>query len=156
MTDDDAMRTAIRKAREGIAAGQSPFGAAIVRDGKIIAEAHNTVWLDCNPTAHAEINALRAAAQAIGAIDLSGSTVYSTCEPCPMCLAAIHWSKADRVVFGASIGDAHAAGFAELPIPAAQMVALGHSPLRVEGGRLAPECAALFDEWKKAGLSAAY
>jgi tRNA(Arg) A34 adenosine deaminase TadA len=73
-----------------------------------------------------------------------------------MCLAAIHWSRIDRVVFGATIADAAAAGFHELPVPAAQLAALGRSPLRVEGGVRQAECAALFDEWKQAGRSDSY
>src|SRR4051794_24739257 len=118
-TDDhEFMKTAIAKTREGIASGQSPFGAIIVRDGAIVAATHNTVWSTCDPTAHAEVNCIRSAAKALAAIDLSGCAMYSTCEPCPMCLAAIHWSKIDRVVFGATIADAAAAGFHELHVDA--------------------------------------
>lgn len=156
MNDPDFLREAIAVCRRGIAAGQSPFGAVLVRDGRIVAAAHNTVWRDVDPTAHAEVNALRAAAAALGAIDLTGCTLYSTCEPCPMCLAATHWAKVGRVVFGASIADAEAAGFAELPVPAATLAALGRSPLRVEGGVLRDECADLFRQWREAGLSRSY
>jgi tRNA(Arg) A34 adenosine deaminase TadA len=73
-----------------------------------------------------------------------------------MCLAAIHWSKVDRVVFGAAIADARTAGFAELPIPAQTLADLGQSPLRIESGLLRQECADLFNEWKEAGLSNSY
>ena len=104
------MSLAIAKARDGIAAGQSPFGAIIVRGHDVVAVTHNTVWLDTDPTAHAEVNCIRSAAKALKLIDLSGCEMYSTCEPCPMCLAAIHWSKIDRVVYGATIADAAAAG----------------------------------------------
>src|SRR5690348_16863334 len=108
MDEQDYMRRAIRKAQEGIATGQTPFGAVIVRQNKIIAETHNAVWRNIDPTAHAEINCIRRAAAAVKSIKLPGCTMFSTCEPCPMCLAAIHWSGIARVVFGASIADAAA------------------------------------------------
>ena len=156
MNDEEFLRHAIEVCRQGIAAGQSPFGAVIVRERRVIASAHNTVWRDDDPTAHAEVNALRAAASALKTIELPGCTLYSTCEPCPMCLAASHWAKVDRVVFGAAIADATAAGFAELPVPAATLAEMGRSPLRVEGGLLRADCAGLFREWHEAGLSQAY
>jgi guanine deaminase len=156
MDEKELMSLAIEKTREGIAAGQSPFGSIIVKDGKVAASTHNTVWKDTDPTAHAEVNCIRSAAKALGTIDLSGCTLYSTCEPCPMCLAAIHWSKVDRVVFGATIGDADAAGFSELHVAAADLARLGGSPLVIEDGLLRDECVALFEEWKRAGLCGTY
>ncbi len=150
------MRLAIEEARRGIEAGQSPFGAVIVRGGRLVASTHNTVWLDTDPTAHAEVNCLRLASKDLGTIHLEGCTLYSTCEPCPMCLAAIHWAKVDRVVFGAAIDDAAGAGFAELHVPAQTLAEMGRSPLVVEGGLLASECAGLFAEWKLDGLFRAY
>lgn len=149
MDDTTFMRLAIEKAREGIAAGQSPFGAVIVNGGHVLAASHNTVWQDSDPTAHAEINAIRRAAAAVSGIDLETCTIFSTCEPCPMCLAAIHWSKIRHVVFGASITDAAAAGFSELSIRARTLAKMGGSPLKVEGGLLRDECRALFTLWKK-------
>jgi guanine deaminase len=154
--EQELMRRAIEKAREGIAAGQSPFGAVIVRDGVVIAATHNTVWRDTDPTAHAEVNCLRSAAAALGSINLGGCEMYSTCEPCPMCLAAIHWSKIDRVVYGATIADAAAAGFCELHVDAEELARLGRSPLKVKSGVLREECAELFEIWKKAGLCGTY
>lgn len=156
MTDEEFMRGAIRKAQEGIAAGQSPFGAVIVHEGRVIAEAHNTVWRDVDPTAHAEVNCIREAARALKFVKLFGCTLYSTCEPCPMCLAASHWSKIERVVYGAEIADAASVGFSELPIPAQDMIRLGQSSLRIDSGVLKDECAELFPEWKRAGLSPPY
>jgi tRNA(Arg) A34 adenosine deaminase TadA len=150
------MNMAIEKAREGIAAGQSPFGAVIVRDGEVVAATHNTVWRDSDPTAHAEVNCIRSAAGALETISLSGCEMYSTCEPCPMCLAAIHWSKIDRVVYGATIADAAAAGFCELHVAARELAELGRSPLRVESGLLREECARLFEQWREAGLCGTY
>jgi tRNA(Arg) A34 adenosine deaminase TadA len=156
MNDEAFLRRAIEVCRAGIDAGQSPFGAVIVRGGAVVASAHNTVWRDGDPTAHAEVNAIRAAASALKSPDLGGCTLYSTCEPCPMCLGASHWAKLDRVVFGAAIADATAAGFAELRVAAATLAELGRSPLRVEGGLLREECADLFRVWKEAGLSDTY
>jgi guanine deaminase len=156
MIEDELMRKAIAATREGIAAGQSPFGAIIVKAGEVVAATYNTVWRDTDPTAHAEVNCLRKAAQALATINLKGCTLYSNCEPCPMCLAAIHWAKVDRVVFGASIDDAAMAGFSELRIPAEKLAQMGGSHLKVEGGVLRDECAALFDEWKKSGKSGSY
>jgi tRNA(Arg) A34 adenosine deaminase TadA len=156
MTDEAFMRLAIQKTREGIAAGQSPFGSVIVHAGEVVAATHNTVWRDGDPTAHAEVNCIRQAARELKAIALRGCTLYSTTEPCPMCLAAIHWAKIERVVFGATIADAAAAGFCELHVDARALAEMGRSPLRVESGLLREECAALFAEWRAAGLSAAY
>src|SRR5579871_1471112 len=156
MTDEDFMRLAIEKTRTGIAAGQSPFGSVIVKDGEVVAVTHNTVWQTTDPTAHAEVNCIRAAAAALKTIFLNGCTLYSTTEPCPMCLSAIHWAKIDRVVFGATIADAAAAGFCELAVDAKVLAELGKSPLRVESGVLQRECADLFRQWKEAGMARAY
>jgi guanine deaminase len=156
MTEADYMRLAIEKTRAGIDAGQSPFGSVIVRGGEVVAVTHNTVWLTTDPTAHAEVNCIRAAAGKLKTIFLTGCTLYSTTEPCPMCLSAIHWARIERVVFGATIADAAAAGFHELYVPAKDLAALGKSPLKVESGLLQAECAALFDEWKRSGKARAY
>jgi tRNA(Arg) A34 adenosine deaminase TadA len=150
------MLQAIEAAMEGIAAGQSPFGAVIVRDGTIIAATHNTVWRDTDPTAHAEVNCIRAAAQALRSVFLTGCEMYSTCEPCPMCLASIHWSRIDRVVFGATIADASDAGFRELHVEARLLAEMGRSPVRVEGGLLREECARLFAQWRETGFCGSY
>jgi tRNA(Arg) A34 adenosine deaminase TadA len=98
-------------------------------------------------TAHAEVTAIRRACAALGAIDLAGCTIYSTCEPCPMCFSACHWARIDRVVYGASIDDARRAGFNELSISNEQMKRLGGSPIVIVGGVLRAQCASLFDEW---------
>jgi len=156
MSEQDFMRLAIREAQAGIACGQSPFGSMIVRDGSVIAAAHNTVWRDTDPTAHAEINCIRAAASALKTIFLHDCTLYSTTEPCPMCLSAIHWAKIERVIYGATIADAAAAGFAELHVGARELAELGKSPVRVEHGLLQEECADLFAQWKRSGVARAY
>jgi guanine deaminase len=156
LTDQEFMKLAISRTREGIAAGQSPFGAVLALEGRVIAATHNTVWLSTDPTAHAEINCLRASARALSTINLSGATLFSTCEPCPMCLAATHWAKVTRVVYGASIADATGAGFNELAVAARDLATMGRSPLIVEGGLLVEECVALFREWKAAGVTRSY
>jgi len=156
VTDADFLRLAIRSAREGIAAGQSPFGSVIVRGGAVVAASHNTVWRDTDPTAHAEVNNIRAAARALGSIALAGCTLYSTCEPCPMCLSAIHWAKVHRVVYGAAIADAAAAGFSELRVAAQELARMGGSPVVVEGGLLAEECRALFEEFRRVSAGKTY
>lgn len=150
------MRAAIAAARRGIAAGQSPFGCAIIRGAALLVSAHNQVWASGDPTAHAEVNAIRAAAAELKTITLTGCTLYSTCEPCPMCMAAIHWARVERVVYGAAIADAASAGFHELHLPAADLVRLSGSPVHLEGGCLAAECRALFAAWLDTGAARAY
>jgi tRNA(Arg) A34 adenosine deaminase TadA len=144
------MRRAIERARAGIASGQSPFGAVIVRAGREVGAGHNEVWKRTDPTAHAEVVCIQNGARALRSIDLSGCVMYTTTEPCPMCAAAIHWSKLDAVYFGATIADAQAAGFTELTVPIHDLYRRGGSPVRAVGGVLAGECAALFEEWKAA------
>ena len=106
------LRRAIALATENVMSGTGgPFGAVVVRDGQVVAEAANTVTATNDPTAHAEVNAIRAAAKALGAFTLTGCQLYSSCEPCPMCLAAAHWARMDAIYFGASAADAARAGF---------------------------------------------
>ncbi len=156
MNDDEAMTDAITVCREGIRSGQSPFGAAIVKEGRIIARSHNTVRCDLDPTAHAEVNVLRIASRALATFDLSGCVLYTTCEPCPMCLSASHWARVDRVVFGASIADAAEAGFREMPVPATELAAMGQCSLIIDGAVLRDQCVRLFAEWKTAGNASPY
>ena len=145
------MDEAIAEARAGISAGQSPFGAVIVRGDRVIARGHNHVWAWTDPTAHAKVVCIRHAAKAIGAIRLSGCTMYTTCEPCPMCASAIHWSGLDEVVWGATIGDAARAGFNELKLAANELYRLGGSPVRATPGIARDACADLFQEFTRAG-----
>lgn len=106
------LRRAIALATQNVAAGKGgPFGAVIVRDGKIIGEGVNSVTAANDPTAHAEVNAIRAAARAIGTFTLDGCELFSSCEPCPMCLAAAYWARLDALYYGATAADAARAGF---------------------------------------------
>jgi tRNA(Arg) A34 adenosine deaminase TadA len=149
-TDDQAyMRMAIEMARAGIDADQSPFGACIVRDRQVIACEHNLVWRTTDSTAHAEITAIRSACRTVQDVKLTGATIYSTTEPCPMCFAAIHWAGIARIVYGASIAGAARAGFGELTISNVDMKRLGGSDVEVIPAILAPEAAVLFNEWLK-------
>lgn len=141
------MQAAIARAEEGVAAGQSPFGCAVSLGGAILAAEHNRVLAATDITAHAEITALREACRRAGTIDLSGAIVATTCEPCPMCMAALHWARVDTVYFGASIADAAAAGFNELTLPAADLLRLGRSSVMLYGGILAEKCRQLFRDW---------
>jgi tRNA(Arg) A34 adenosine deaminase TadA len=106
------LRRAIALATQNVLSGAGgPFGAVIVRDGRIVAEGVNTVTATNDPTAHAEVNAIRAAARALGSFTLAGCQLYTSCEPCPMCLAAIYWARIDAICYGASAADAERAGF---------------------------------------------
>lgn len=108
----DFMKAAAQEARSNLKTGEGgPFGAVIVKDGKIIARAHNQVLLHQDPTAHAEIQAIRAAAKALGTHDLSGCELYTSCYPCPMCLSAIIWANIRTVHYGNTAEDAGAIGF---------------------------------------------
>jgi tRNA(Arg) A34 adenosine deaminase TadA len=88
-----------------------PFAAVIVRDGRIVGEGVNSVTATKDPTAHGEVNAIRAAAKALGTFTLAGCQLYTSCEPCPMCLAAAYWARIDAIYYGASAADAARAGF---------------------------------------------
>ncbi len=106
------LERAINLAIENVASQKGgPFGAVIVKDGKIIAEGVNRVTVDCDPTAHAEIGAIRAAAKALNNFHLDGCEIYSSCEPCPMCFSAIYWAHLDCVYFATEASDAARAGF---------------------------------------------
>lgn len=111
MEKQEFMRRAIQLSIESVKHGGGPFGAVIVKEGKIIAEAANRVTLDNDPTAHAEVNAIRQAARSLGRFDLSGCDIYTSCEPCPMCLGAIYWAHLDHIYYGCNRRDAADAGF---------------------------------------------
>jgi len=106
------MRRAIELAKRGVEAGDGgPFGCVVVRDGAILGEGWNRVVASNDPTAHGEINAIRAACAAEGTFSLAGADIFTTGEPCPMCLAAIHWARIDRIVYAFTHADAAAIGF---------------------------------------------
>lgn len=149
MADDDLVHLARAAAlsRERMEANLGgPFGAVIVRDGAVLAEGWNEVTSSNDPTAHAEVVAIRRACQAVGSFSLEGATLYTSCEPCPMCLASAYWARISRIVYGNTRDDAAAIGFDdafiydEMPKPPSQRaIAMEHKPT--------PEAAAAFAAW---------
>lgn len=137
LPNPEFLRRAIALATENVVAGKGgPFGAVIVKDGRIVGEGANSVTATNDPTAHGEVNAIRAACKALNTFALQGCELYTSCEPCPMCLAAAHWARLGAVYFGASAADAARAGFddaflyaefrkdpAERSLPAKQLLA---------------------------------
>lgn len=150
------LRRAIALATENVSSGRGgPFGAAVVHEGRIVGEGANVVTATNDPTAHAEVSAIRAAAKALGTFTLAGCELYTSCEPCPMCLAAAYWARLDAIYFGACAADAARAGFddaflyaemrrelAERSMPAMQL--------------LRDEAQASFEAWKASPYKVAY
>ena len=144
------LRRAIELALASVDDGGGPFGAVIVRGGRVIAEGANRVVTAADPTAHAEIEAIRAAARALGTHDLAGCELYASAEPCPMCAGAIHWARLDRLFFAAAREDAARAGFddaqlfRELALPPERRAVPALQALPGEGR-------APFDAWRARG-----
>ena len=142
------MREAIRLASANVENGGGPFGAVIARGGEIIATGVNRVTANCDPTAHAEVSAIRAAAQKLGTFNLSGCEIYSSCEPCPMCLGAIYWARLDRLFYGNTKADAARIGFDDAFIYKELALPLSERTLRAEQ-LLGKEAIATFEAWKQ-------
>lgn len=115
ITDKDLqfLKTASDIALRSVGEGGGPFGAVIVKDGKIVAEASNSVTIDNDPTAHAEVNAIRKACRELGTFKLNGCYIYTSCEPCPMCLSALYWAGVARIYYGNTKEDADAIDFSD-------------------------------------------
>ena len=111
MTHEELMQRAIELSVKNVGEGGGPFGAVIARNGEIVATGVNRVTASCDPTAHAEVSAIREAARRLGTFDLSGCVIYTSCEPCPMCLSAIYWAHLDSIYYGNNKDDAAAIGF---------------------------------------------
>lgn len=111
MNHDFFLNKAIEKALENIDNGGGPFGAVIVKGDEIIASCGNSVTIDNDPTAHAEVNCIREACKVLNTFDLSDCVIYSSCEPCPMCLSAIYWARLKHIYYAATRKDAALAGF---------------------------------------------
>ena len=143
------MREAIRLARLGVARGDGgPFGAVVVHDGQVVGRGWNRVVADLDPTAHAEVNAIRDAARRLGRFHLTGCEIYTVCEPCPMCLSAAYWARVDHIHFAADAADAAAVGFADLSIRDELARAWDHRCLAA--GQLLREAALeVFEEWRR-------
>ena len=142
------MREAIRLASANVENGGGPFGAVIARGGEIIATGVNRVTANCDPTAHAEVSAIRAAAQKLGTFNLSGCDIYSSCEPCPMCLGAIYWARLDRLFYGNTKADAARIGFDDAFIYKELALPLSERTLRAEQ-LLGKEAIATFEAWEQ-------
>ena len=111
MTKEELMRKAIELSLENVKNNGGPFGAVIAKDGEIVATGLNRVTDSCDPTAHAEVSAIRAATEKLKTFDLSGYDIYSSCEPCPMCLGAIYWARLDNLYYANTKTDAKDIGF---------------------------------------------
>jgi tRNA(Arg) A34 adenosine deaminase TadA len=142
------MHQAIRLARPGLAAGAGgPFGCVIVRAGEIIGQGHNRVLVDHDPTAHAEVVAIRAACRRVDHFELRDCDLYTSCEPCPMCLGAANWARVARIIFAATRHDAAAAGFDDEWLY--REVAARPEARRIPClPLLRSEAVGLFDEWQ--------
>lgn len=150
MTDSDEkfMLRAIELAQAGVDSNSGgPFGAVIVKDGEIIGEGCNRVTSDNDPTAHAEIVAIRDACRRLGTFQLDGATVYTSCEPCPMCLAAIYWARPERVFFAGTRVDAADAGFDDEMIYEEIAKDLGQRRMPIVN-MLRDKALELFENWK--------
>jgi len=143
------MKLAAAEASAGVRKNHGgPFGAVIVRKARVAARGHNEVIKTCDPTAHAEITAIRKASAKLKTFDLSGSELYTTCEPCPMCLAAILWARIPRVYYGCTRLDAERIGFRDNLFYEQMRVKLGAGGIKlIQLGRR--ECLRAFREWTK-------
>ena len=147
MTPEEFMREAIDLSEKGMKTGRGgPFGAVVVKDGKVIGRGQNLVTSTNDPTAHAEVVAIRAACAHLKSFFLKGATLYTSCEPCPMCLAAIYWARLDSIYFAANRDDAAAINFddawiyKEISLPISKRSLPMHELLR-------NEAQLVFDEW---------
>jgi guanine deaminase len=152
----EIMKRAIDLAVENVTSGSGgPFGAVVVREGRVIATGVNEVTATNDPTAHAEVVAIRNACRQLKGFSLEGCTIYTSCEPCPMCLAAIYWARMERIYYSGTAADAAAAGFDD---------AFLYSEIKKDiGERTVPEQRMLaergnesFDAWRKSGMRAEY
>lgn len=142
------LNKAVAESRLSVESGSSPFGAVIVKDGQMIASAHNTVVLDCDPTAHAEVSCIRAAAKKLGTFDLTGCILYTSCEPCPMCLNAIKWANIAEVYYSSDRHDADAIGFRDKAFYESDNVQLHRIEL--------PESNAVMKQWADSSSKKTY
>jgi guanine deaminase len=149
MMNPKFMEVALKEARQGMEKNEGgPFGAVIVKNNRVMAKAHNQVILSNDPTAHAEILAIRKAAKKLGRFNLSDCEIYSTCEPCPMCLAAIHWAKMKKLYFGCTRRDAAKIGFDDSYIyQVIRGTGAKKQVVRIQMAR--QECLRLFRIWEK-------
>jgi tRNA(Arg) A34 adenosine deaminase TadA len=156
MSNESFMREAIRLSRDGVRSGRGgPFGCVVVRRGEVVGRGSNQVTSTCDPTAHAEIVAIREACRALATFQLGDCTLYASCEPCPMCLSAIYWARIPTVFYGNTRQDAAAIGFdddfiyGQIPLPASERRVSMQVLLRDEAGEA-------FADWSKKTDKVAY
>ena len=155
MTKEELMRKAIALSVENVKNEGGPFGAVIAKNGEIVATGVNRVTDSCDPTAHAEVSAIRNACEKLNTFDLSGYEIYSSCEPCPMCLGAIYWARLDKLYYGNDKHDAKQIGFDDSFI-------YEELDLKPEDRKLASEvllpneAIQAFDDWMKKEDKVAY
>jgi guanine deaminase len=155
MGDTEWLRAAVELATRNVREGGGPFGSVVVADGVVLGEGQNRVTRDNDPTAHAEVVAIRAACAVRGDFSLAGATLYASCEPCPMCLAAALWSRVDRIVHAADRHDAARGGFDDLAFY--ELFATERSAWTTKVETLTvPDAAAPFDAWLAAANRVAY
>ena len=143
------MRSCLAEAAMNAASGRGgPFAALIVRDGEVVASGSNGVVSENDPTAHAEIQAIRAAARALGSFKLAGCALFASCEPCPMCLGAVYWARIERVYFAATRREAAAAGFDDARVYEEFGLPLSERTVPLVQ-ILAAEASAPFDAWNR-------
>ncbi|MBV9386920.1 MAG: nucleoside deaminase [Chroococcidiopsidaceae cyanobacterium CP_BM_ER_R8_30] len=140
MKIEDFMKLALTEARQG----DAPYGAVIVKDNEVIAKGHNTVKRNSDPSAHAEINAIRSLTTRLKKTTLNGSILYTTAEPCPMCATACIWAGISEIVFGASIQDLIQINQLQVNISCQEIIAKGFKKIAVTPGILKQECIELF------------
>lgn len=146
MPPESLMRLAITQAKKALEEGEGmAFGAVIVKDGEVVSEAHNTVAADTDPTSHAEVNAIRMACKKLNTYELTGSTLYTTCEPCPMCFTAAWWANISKIVFGVSLEDVTNVS-REIIVPNSFLNEKGGSTIHIESGFLKEECLELYKQ----------
>lgn len=147
-TDVDFMRQAIELAETSVKNGGGPFGAVVARDGQAIGHGHNQVTTANDPTAHAEIQAIREACRTLGRFSLEGCTIYTSCEPCPMCLGAIYWARLERMVYANDRNDAALIGFDDRYLYDQLAKPIGDQPIPTTR-LLAGEARVTFDAWQQ-------
>ncbi|MDR0618514.1 MAG: nucleoside deaminase [Bacteroidales bacterium] len=153
--NEKIMRKAIALSEKSVHTGGGPFGAIIVKDGKIIASGHNMVTLKNDPTAHAEISVIRKAARKLGSFSLSGCEIYTSCEPCPMCLSAIYWARIDKIYYANTKKDAAKISFDDSFIY--EQIALPYSKRSIPVVQLLRnEAVEVFEIWKNKTDKTAY
>ncbi len=149
--DEEFVALAIEQARLGVENGQWPFGACIVKDGKVVVAVYNVGAAETDVTAHAEVHAIRRACRELNTLDLSGCTLYASCEPCPMCFSAAFWARVPSVVYGCRIADVEQLGIRQIPIPAHTMNRLSGGGMQIKGDVLRAQSIAVITDWLRKG-----